>query len=226
MTFAAVASKPLEMLTDLRPENQMPGKPGRRVMMCRENRLPGNRELSRRSAVIGLLFCTAAAPMLIPLPAAAQAQSWREFRRADLGFRVEMPDDPEVNVDEDQGDAGPIKSTEAELEHGDLFFAARHSEHPKGSLSSKSAKDLLDGVRDEIVENLGFALVSDNRMSQDGFPAGEFVFDGDDFQAILRLVVVGDRMISVRAEGSGRSIKSNPMVQRFLASFTILPGAR
>jgi 3-methyladenine DNA glycosylase AlkC len=58
-----------------------------------------------------------------------------------------------------------------------------------------------------------------------GVAAREFIREADDVNYIHRMVIVGNRTISVSVFGE-RSIHGNPTVRRFLDSLTLLRGGR
>ena len=56
---------------------------------------------SRRRLVSVLAAAASTSAVLVATTSPARADDWEEFFREDLGFRIEMPGEPEVDVKED-----------------------------------------------------------------------------------------------------------------------------
>ena len=62
--------------------------------------------LSRRRLMLLLAASASASAVLVTKMVRAQGDIWREYRRDDWGFRMEMPGEPQVVVDDEPGNKG------------------------------------------------------------------------------------------------------------------------
>lgn len=154
-------------------------------------------------------------------PTPAAAQDWQEYRRDDFGFRIEMPGKPTIETEESSEADMPVKSTSAELDVDDVLYSVVHDQYGKGALASRPIDPWLDESRDLIQKILGVKVTREERLTMNGFPAREIVFETDGFHAVIRIVVLGDRTVKVGAIGH-EPLKGKPAVERFLRSFTLL----
>jgi hypothetical protein len=152
----------------------------------------------------------------------AVGQDWQEYRRDDLGLRIEMPGKPTIDVEEDKSGRGPVKTTTAEVAYADMHFSASHSEYPAGWFKPETMNVWFELVRTSLQEGLGVPVTQENRLTLNGFPAREFVIESDGFNAMFRIVVAGDRTTEVLVT-SVKSLNVNPVVERFMRSFALLP---
>src|SRR5262245_52260879 len=74
---------------------------------------------SRRSFLVSGACISA---LLVPTAARAQANIWQEYRRDDVGFRIEMPGEPKLKIE--KGDPGDnwITSTNAQVRYQHELF--------------------------------------------------------------------------------------------------------
>jgi hypothetical protein len=144
---------------------------------------------------------------------------WQEYRRTDLGFRVEMPGVPQVETEQDD----LTRSVDAHVDYEQTRFAIYWQEW-----SSAQIEEELDASFRERMRAAGMAVNRETYLVMSGVPAREFVHksdDPDDVNYIMRHVVMGKETIAVNAIG-GHGIHNSPTVRRFLDSFALLRGAR
>jgi hypothetical protein len=166
----------------------------------------------------GAAACAAAS---VGLDAArAQGDVWREYRRDDLGFRVEMPGAPKVTVEEDAADGVRTKSIVADVEHEQMTLSVQYQEWRDFMSPDRQYRDFGLGM-----QLGGMPVTSDASLLINGLPAREYVRESDDINFIHRMVAVDKLTISASVFGD-RSIHRSPTVRRFLTSFTLLRGAR
>jgi hypothetical protein len=144
---------------------------------------------------------------------------WQEYRRTDLGFRVEMPGVPQVETEQDD----LTRSVDAHVDYEQTCFAIYWQEW-----SSAQIEEELDASFRERMRAAGMAVNRETCLVMSGVSAREFVHksdDPDDVNYILRHVVMGKETIAVNVIG-GHGIRNSPTVRRFLDSFALLRGAR
>ena len=189
-------------------------------MSSADPRRHGHRNALSRRAFVAALAATAAVPMASPARAQIQWHKldiWKPYRREDLGFEVEMPGEPEIDVEEDEDG----KSIDAEFLFVGMMFGATHRE-------SKRVLSLTDvsAHQRKIAQRAKGRIIRETSFSLDGLPAIEIVSELEDaFVSILRAVVIGNRLITVDVIG-GPDIAADPSALRFLNSFKLLPRVR
>jgi hypothetical protein len=77
------------------------------------------------------------------------AQQWIEYHPAGEGFRVEMPQTPQVASRVLQHKLGPLNMVEADVDFTDRSFAVSYIDFPADKIkSAANAESILDGARD------------------------------------------------------------------------------
>jgi acetyl esterase/lipase len=181
---------------------------------CVERRC-SSAQLSRRSCLPLL-----AAVVLSPVLPARAGDVWQAYRRDDLGFEVEMPGTPKIEVEESQDQDDPsVKSVSAEVTFEDTLFAAGYQEYRRPT----SVEEEVVGQR-WVARTMPAKIASETRFVMNGQPGVEVVFDGMGGTAfmIVRIVVAGNRRFLVSVIGS-QGGPDNPSARRFLNSFKLLP---
>ena len=187
--------------------------------------------MSRR-AWLPLLVAAVLTPailVLTPAPVVAQTKheykfnpaklSWQEYRRDDLGFRIEMPGAPEVMADESPDKLS--KETSAELMFDRVTFAVIVRESPQiGALTFAQADEELVYFAN-CLEPLWGVKPKLTRFTMNGTPGLEFIFERKDWIMHYRAVVYGGSLIVVSVDDS-----IGQAAQRFLKSFALLPVPR
>jgi hypothetical protein len=168
--------------------------------------------LSRR-ACLPLL----ASVLLAPAAAPARAQAWQTYRRADLGFEVEMPGKPTVEERVDEFTKERIFS--AEVQHDGVLFGASYQEFKLGI----SLKQEIE-AQHQAADYLNGKVVRETALEMNNIPGREFVIDTDGAVLMLRFYFVKDRRIGISVSGD-RSVHERPAVRRFVDSFKLLPTA-
>ncbi len=148
------------------------------------------------------------------------AAAWREYRNDEIGFRVELPG--EFKTDQEAGEAQDtwVKSIGVEIEFDGMTLGVNGTQF-RGSLR---AEELYKLQRDGM-QKAGMQATREEQRTVSGVGAREFIRESDDINYIHRMVIVGNRTISVSVFGE-RSIHGNPTARRFLDSLTLLRGGR
>ena len=183
----------------------------------------GNMDWSRRRVMSALAGAATTLTSLAVHSTAAQAEAaaaWREYRNAEMGFRVEMPGTPKV--EEQSGDPSDpfIRSVEAQVELNDMILGVHCTENR----GATSADEQYKQQREAMVAG-GMPVTREEPRTVSGNPAREFIRESGDLNYIYRVVNVGKRTIAVSVFGE-KNIHGNPNVRRFLDSLTLLQGGR
>jgi len=174
----------------------------------------------RRTLVLGLGAVAAASAVLGVKTARAQGGVWHEFRRDDLGFRIEMPGEPKIEVEDDDYKDIWIRTTDAEVKLANMLLGAHCTEWKDVQSPEQQFGHFREGMR-----AAGVSVTREVPMTMNGFPAREFIREAEDLNYIHRLVVMEKLTIGVSAHGE-RGMHSDPIVRRFFDSFRLLRSAR
>ena len=173
--------------------------------------------LSRRRVIPLIAAAASVSPVFM---VRAQGDIWREYRRDDLGFRVEMPGEPDVDETEDEAKDIVLRSLDAQVDYEKIIFGVHHTEY-KNVVSADEEFGLLR----KGMATGGFAVTREAALTIDGVSAREFVSDSDTINIVHRLVVRDRFTIGVAVAGE-REIHDSPLTRRFFDSFKLLRSAR
>jgi hypothetical protein len=181
--------------------------------------LPGVAGLPRAATMSfsrrGFLVAGASA-MLAPTAARAQASIWQEYRRDDVGFRIEMPGEPKLKIE--KGDPGDnwITSTNAQVRYQHELFDVSWTEF-KGIVA---VEDEYKRFRN-MMTGAGYQIGEDIELTVSDVPAREFVIETGSINFVRRIMAVRNLALAIHVLGA-RNIQNSPTVRRFLDSFKLL----
>jgi len=169
--------------------------------------------LSRR----GFLAAGACAlSVLGPQMTWAQAPVWREFRRDDVGFRVEMPGAPRLRVQKGDPADNWITSTDAQVRFYNEFFDLSWTEFK----NTVAVEDEYTRFRD-MMTNAGYRIEEDVPLTLQDVPAREFIIETGNINFVRRIMAMRNFAISIHAMGA-RNVNYSPTARRFIDSFGLL----
>jgi hypothetical protein len=167
----------------------------------------------------GVAGVTAVSTVLTVKPALAQGNAWKEYRRNDFGFRIEMPGVPQVETKEDQVKDVWIRAIEAEVQHGQSSLTVNCIEWKDAPNPEEHFEDFVEGMK-----AANMAVTRESAMMMNGFQAKEFVCQTDTTNYIRREVVMEKLTIGAMVFGD-RGIHTDATVKRFMESFKLLRSA-
>lgn len=171
-----------------------------------------------KKALIGVV-----ALMALFFAATAQAQ-WTDFTSSAGRYSVAMPGAPQTNSQAVDTKVGKVTATMSYVEIADRVYMVTFNDYPAGSVARGGAAKVLDGVINGIVGSLpGGQKASDRAIDIDGKPGREVTvtgIQGAASSALIRVLVVGDRLYQLMALGAGNQ-PSDPDAQRFVQSFRL-----
>jgi len=173
---------------------------------------------SRRRLMSVLAAAASTSAVLVATTAPARADDWQEFLREDLGFRIEMPGEPEVDVKEDGLDDKIVRLIDAQIydDEDDDLFGVHCSEYRDPVSAEHEYRLFREGMRLG-----GLAVSRESALMIGNIVAREFTRESDGINFVHRLLVVDRRTIGISVYGD-RSIHDSREVQRFLRSFMLL----
>jgi hypothetical protein len=180
----------------------------------------GNGEMpwSRRRLMSVLAAAASTSAVLVATTSPARADDWQEYLREDLGFRIEMPGQPEVEVKEDGLDDKIVRLIDAQIydDEDDGLFGVHCTEYRDPVSAEQEYRLFREGMRLG-----GLAVTRESALMINNIVAREFTRESDGINFVHRLLVVDRRTIGISVYG-GRDIHDSREVQRFLRSFMLL----
>jgi len=170
--------------------------------------------LSRRNFLVA---GACASSVLGPKVALAQGGVWQEYRRDDVGFRIEMPGAPKIRARKGRPQDNWTTSTGAQVRYQDEIF----------DVSCTEFNDIVS-VEDEytrfrnMMTGAGYQIEEDIPLTLNEVPAREFIIETGNINFVRRIMAVRNFAIGIHALGA-RNIRYSPTVSRFLDSFRLLP---
>jgi len=168
--------------------------------------------LSRRT----FLAAGACASVLGPKVVWAQGSVWQEFRRDDVGFRIEMPGAPRIRVQKADPVDNWITSTDAQVRLQNEFFDVSWTEFK----DIVAVEDEYTRFRD-MMTRAGYRIEEDVPLILNDLPAREFIIETGNINFVRRIMAVRNVAIGIHALGA-RNIRYSQTVGRFLDSFRLL----
>jgi hypothetical protein len=175
---------------------------------------PGARSQARlsRRACLAVLAGSASAALKW---STVQAQDvWREFRRDDAGFRIEMPGVATVEDDEGLPADHWIRRINADVEYEEIGFGLIYAEYKQRRSEEEWSREfarLLPPV---------FRIVAEAPLTMNGFQGREIIAESAELRldAVYRTFVLSNNaLVTLSAVGPA----TNPNVRRFLDSFML-----
>src|SRR5262249_14839216 len=163
-----------------------------------------------------LLAGACASSGLAPKLARAQAGIWQEYRRDDVGFRIEMPGAPRMRVQKGDPWDNWITSTDAQVRYQHETFDVSWTEFKDIVL----VEDEYSRFRDMMMR-AGYQIEEDIPLTLNDVPAREFIIETGHINFVPRILAVRNFAIGIHALGA-RNVQYSPTVRRFLDSFKLL----
>jgi hypothetical protein len=185
-----------------------------------EQGVPGADPMYRSIAMTAI-----AALALVTMPALTKtfAQSWQEYRRDDCGVKIEMPGSPQITEQEiaDAGNKETVRWTRAELDRKEASLSISCRQFGR-DIRHRPIDMYVDNIRKLTEAALGVKVTGQNQLVVNNKPVRELLIETDGFYLITRMVFLEDRIIEMTVT-SIRPLADNPVANRFLRSFELLP---
>jgi hypothetical protein len=175
--------------------------------------LAATMNLSRRTF---LAAGACASSVLGPKVVGAQGSVWQEFRRDDVGFRIEMPGAPRIRVQKADPVDNWITSTDAQVRLQNEFFDVSWTEFK----DIVAVEDEYTRFRD-MMTRAGYRIEEDVPLILNDLPAREFIIETGNINFVRRIMAVRKFAIGIHAMGA-RNVHYSPTARRFLDSFGLL----
>ena len=144
--------------------------------------LAATRNLSRRNFLVA---GACASSVLGPKVARAQGGVWQEYRRDDVGFRIEMPGAPKIRVQKGDPKDNWTTSTDAQVRYQDEIFDVSWTELKE----TASVEDEYTRFRD-LMSRAGYQIEEDISLTLYDVPAREFIIETGNINFVRRIMAV------------------------------------
>ena len=166
-------------------------------------------------AVITLLCCGFAA-------VAQQPVQWSKLDSPEGRFRALTPSKAELTVSETPGGV-TIQTFSSSNDMG--TFMISYADYPNAPTSPAHEQTVLDKVRDGVLKGAQAALVSETKLTLNGYPGREMqarkIIDGAEVIFNWRLLLVGTRLYQL-AVGTTKADSESPEIKKFFLSFELV----
>jgi hypothetical protein len=120
---------------------------------------------------------------LSPLKTArAEDALWQIYRREDIGFEVEMPGTPQIDMRKN-GDR--IETVDAQIDFENMLFGANYQEFRRAPSVEEEIAAQREGAR-----HLNVEIVRENAVTMDGFMGRELALESNKVNSILRIFCI------------------------------------
>ena len=161
---------------------------------------------------------------VIRTPADAQAE-WRPVDESSLGFKVEMPGDPNrvvVQASNETGSNEPISMLMVKPDANRTYAVAWADKPPVARMNDLVPDKTLDQARDGALTRTNTTLISEIRSNPQGFPGRDVVAHNVGGGILdTRLIYARPRLYMLIATAPSSAVRNEEDVIRFFNSFAI-----
>ncbi|MBV9833045.1 MAG: hypothetical protein JO055_01475 [Alphaproteobacteria bacterium] len=167
------------------------------------------------------LLCVAIMLVLAASAAAARSQSWREYRPAGAGYRIEMPGTPKVSPVPVSRNGEATTMIEAAVEVSGALYVATHAFYEPRVLIGKEPRQLLIDAMNGTAK--GHMLRDNKEISVAGFPARDFIIEQKgNIIWVMRTAMRENCLYQIVVAMAGGT-PDRPDTRRFIDSFDLVP---
>jgi hypothetical protein len=152
--------------------------------------------------------------------------NWQMISRPDDGFKVDLPADPkevQVQAYNEMGSTEPVKMLFSSPDSDTTYAVTWEDNPPVARVNDRVPDRTLDQARDGMLARTQTTLVSENRLSANGFPGRDIVArNGGGGLLEARLIFMNDRLYTLMALYPSMDARHEQDVVRFYNSFSAL----
>jgi hypothetical protein len=135
-------------------------------------------------------------------PADEADDDWITFESPEGGFRVELPSEPESNVQSVPSQAGPLEAAVFTVEvDADTGYIVAYTDYPEEVLEVEPGT-VLDGAVQGAATNVSGTVESSTKLTVEGFPAVDYVIAVDGGRVEARAILAGSRIYLLQRAAS------------------------
>jgi len=150
---------------------------------------------------------------------------WQPFTSRNGHFTIMMPGTPASSVESVNTAIGVVDLHSFTLETNEFAYFVAYGDFPPAFVQNADTEAMLDGARDGAVADVNGTLVSERRISVQGFPGRELWIEatvsGQKGLAQARMILVGNRFYQVLVAGPKEGFVESE-AERFLNTFQVV----
>lgn len=155
-----------------------------------------------------------------------QPVEWTKLEPTEGRFRAFLPTKAEPTVSEVNSASGKIPVYTFASSNNTGSFMLSYADYPNAASNPAHEQSVLDGVRDGVLKGTEGTLISESKLTLNGYPGREMkatrMVDGTEMIFSWRLFLVGKRLYQL-AVGSSKADSESPDIKKFFASFELKP---
>jgi hypothetical protein len=175
--------------------------------------------LKKTSAALLIVLACCAIAFGFQLPS-----DWVSFNSSDGRFSVGMPKKPEENVRDIDSAVGKLQLHTFPSSSAIGYFMVSYGDYPNEPAADRR-EPVLDGVRDGVISGLEGELISETKISINGYPGRELLakktIESSETTFNWRIYLVGRRVYQVAA-ATKKADSTSPEIAKFLNSFRLI----
>jgi hypothetical protein len=153
-----------------------------------------------------------------------QPSDWVSFSSPEGRFSIGAPTKPQENVKDIDSAVGKLQLHSFPSSSAIAYFMVSYGDYPNEPAADRREL-VLDGVRDGVIKGLEGELISETKISIDGYPGRELLakksIEGSETTFNWRLYLVGRRVYQV-AVATKKADSTTPEITKFLNSFRLI----
>ncbi|HEY5883382.1 MAG TPA: hypothetical protein VIT88_01775 [Pyrinomonadaceae bacterium] len=157
--------------------------------------------------------------------AAQQPAAWPKLESTEGRFRVLMPTKAEPSVSEVDSATAKINLYSFSSANKVGSFMVSYADYPNAASSPAHEQTVLDGIRGGVLKGLGADMVSETKLTLNGYPGREMratkIIEGTEIIFSWRLLLVGRRIYQMGV-GTAKADSESPDIKKFFLSFELV----
>lgn len=158
--------------------------------------------------------------------ATQQQVEWPKLETTEGRFRAIMPAKAERSVSDVPSANGKIPVYTFSSSNKTGSFMLSYADYPNAASSPAHEQEVLDAVRDGVLKGIEGVLVSESKLTLNGYPGREMkatrMVEGSEMIFSWRLFLVGNRLYQL-AVGTTKADSESPDIKKFFTSFELVP---
>ncbi len=148
---------------------------------------------------------------------------WVSYSSPDGRFSIGMPKTPVEDVKDVESVVGTLKLHSFPSTSATAHFLVSYGDYPTEP-AADNREAILDGVRGGVIKGSEGQLISETKITLDGYPGRQFtakrMLDGSEIIFNWRIYLVGRRLYQLAAVVN-KNNSNSPEIQKFLNSFRL-----
>ena len=174
------------------------------------------KKISAATSIILLVSCVAVAFQT--------DKAWPTFDSPEGRFSVLMPTKPTVETKDIDSAVGKLTMYAYSSSSSVGYFMVSFGDYPREAVDAAQREAVLDGVRGGVLKGLEAEIISDEKITFEGYPGREFkakrTLEGNEIVFNWKIVLVGRRLYQLAAATS-KDNAGSPEIAKFLTSFKL-----